>query len=137
MAEVAPRESIMSLVTEKSEQRRILKGTNITVESVVEDSVSCFNCNGNGETVKETAQSKENNVWCLEPVDNVDNQAERVASMERQNGEKNEEKPNLKRVNNSLEKRLVEGERSLKRLKISAEPEDGDSVHSIEDAFIC
>lgn len=127
MAEVAPRESIMSLVTEKFEPRRVLKGINITVEPVIEDYSSCFNCSGDGEAVEETTESANATIWCLEPVNSVEKQAERVASMEVQNGEKNEEKPHLKRQNNSLEWNLVEGERSLKKMKISnAEPQDVD-----------
>ena len=88
MAEVAPRESIMSLVTEKSGERRIMKGTNIAVEPLMEDSISCFNCGGQGET--EDAQSKKNTVWFVDPFNNAENQTEIVASMERQNDNKNE-----------------------------------------------
>lgn len=123
MAEVAPRESIMSLVTETSEQRRVLKSASIAVEPVVEDSVSCFNCTGNVETVEDTTQGKRNTLWCPQLVNSADKQAQK--SVGRQSDESNEEKPNLKRRNNSLEESLVEGEGSLKKMKITAELQDG------------
>ena len=123
MAEVAPRESIMSLVTETSEQRRVLKRTNIAVEPVIEDSVSCFNCSGNVEIVEDPTEGKSNTLWCSQPVNNAEKQAQK--RMGRQSDESNEEKPNLKRRNNSLEESLVEGEGSLKKMKISAELQDG------------
>lgn len=123
MAEVAPRESIMSLVTETSEQRRVLKSASIAVEPVVEDSVSCFNCTGNVETVEDTTQGKRNTLWCPQLVNSADKQAPK--SVGRQSDESNEEKPNLKRRNNSLEESLVEGEGSLKKMKITAELQDG------------
>lgn len=123
MAEVAPRESIMSLVTETSEQRRVLKSASIAVEPVVEDSVSCFNCTGNVETVEDTTQDKRNTLWCPQLVNSADKQAQK--SVGRQSDESNEEKPNLKRRNNSLEESLVEGEGSLKKMKITAELQDG------------
>lgn len=123
MAEVAPRESIMSLVTETSEQRRVLKSASIAVEPVVEDSVCCFNCTGNVETVEDTTQGKRNTLWCPQLVNSADKQAQK--SVGRQSDESNEEKPNLKRRNNSLEESLVEGEGSLKKMKITAELQDG------------
>lgn len=123
MAEVAPRESIMSLVTETSEQRRVLKSASIAVEPVVEDSVSCFNCTGNVETVEDTTQDKRNTLWCPQLVNSADKQAQK--SVGRQSDESNEEKPNLKRRNNSLEESLVEGEGSLKKMKITTELQDG------------
>lgn len=123
MAEVAPRESIMSLVTETSEQRRVLKSASIAVEPVVEDSVSCFNCTGNVETVEDTTQGKRNTLWGPQLVNSADKQAQK--SVGRQSDESNEEKPNLKRRNNSLEESLVEGEGSLKKMKITAELQDG------------
>lgn len=123
MAELAPRESIMSLVTETSEQRRVLKSASIAVEPVVEDSVSCFNCTGNVETVEDTTQDKRNTLWCPQLVNSADKQAQK--SVGRQSDESNEEKPNLKRRNNSLEESLVEGEGSLKKMKITAELQDG------------
>ena len=122
MAEVAPRESIMSLVIVKSEQRRILKGASSAVEPLIED------YGGNEETDEETSQYKRDTVWCFEPANHVKQQAERDASMESQNAEKNEEKPNLKRANNLLEMSLTEGERSLKKMKISGDSRDGDVI---------
>jgi len=111
MAEVAPRESIMSLVTEKSEKRRVLRSARISVEPVMED----FSCRGNVGTVEGTTQGKRNTIWCSQHVNNADRHAGR------QSEETNEEKPNLKRRNNSLEESLIEGEGSLKKMKITAE----------------
>ena len=114
MADVAPRESIMSLVTEKSEQRRVLRSAHIYVEPVMEDSVSCFSCSGN-VTVEATTQDKRNTLWCSQLVNNAEKHAGR------QSDENIKEKPNLKRRNNSLEESLIEGEGLLKKMKITAE----------------
>ena len=102
----------------------------------MEESFSCLKYSGNDGTVEVTIQGETD--WCLELVDNVEKQVERVTSVGRQNGEKNEEKPNLKRRNNSLEESIVEGEGSLKKMKISAEPRDGEvQLNSLQDTLIC
>ena len=119
MAEVAPRESIMSLITEKSEQRRVLKRASIAVEPVTEDSESCFDCSGYVETVEDTKQWKKNTLWCSQLVNNAEKHARK--SVGRQSDDTNEEKPNLKRTNTLLEESLIEGEGSLKKMKITAE----------------
>lgn len=120
MAEVAPRESIMSLVTKKSEQKRVLKRASVAVEPVMEDSVSCFDCSGYVETVEDTKQCKKNTLWCAQLLNSTEKRARK--SVGRQRDERNEEKPNLKRRSNLLEESLIEGERSLKKMKITAEP---------------
>lgn len=111
MADVAPRESIMSLVTGKSEQRRVLRRASISVQPVMGD----YSCSGNVGTVESTTQGKRNTVWSSQ----LGNNAEKHAG--RQSDESNEEKPNLKRRNNSVEESLIEGEGSLKKMKITAE----------------
>lgn len=120
MAEVAPRESIMSLVTKKSEQKRVLKRASVSVEPAMEDSVSCFDCSGYVETVEDTKRCKRNTLWCSQLVNSTEKRARK--SMGRQRDERNEEKPNLKRRTTLLDDSLIEGERSFKKMKITAEP---------------
>lgn len=114
MADVAPRESIMSLVTEKSEQRRVLRSARISIEPLMEDSESCFSCSGNMWTVEDTTEDKRNARWCSQLVKNAEKH------VGRQSDKSNEEKLNLKRRTNSLEESLIEGEGSLKKMKITA-----------------
>ena len=114
MAEVAPRESIMSLVTEKSEQRRVLRSARISVEPVMEDSESCFSDSGSVWTVEDTTRGKKNAFWCSQLVKNAEKH------VGRQSDQSNEQKPNLKRQTSSLEESLIEGEGSLKKMRITA-----------------
>ena len=119
MAEVAPRESITSLTTTTPEKRKACKKTILEMESLEEEeSLSCLKWPANAVMAKENEYLR-----CLESASNLameriteDCETQRLCN-------ENEEKPNFKRRQNSLDGNIVDGERSLKKLKISSEPQ--------------
>ena len=130
MAEVAPKESIMSLITDTFKQRKVVRDSKLAVEFVVEESLICLKCSREsmGRNYEDTAQNQRD--FCVEHDYNTDKQAERTSSLEGQNVEKEEEKPNLKRRNTSVEESLaiVQGEGLLKKMKISDEPQASNEM---------
>ena len=70
-----------------------------------------------GRNYEDTTQSQRDFYLCVEHDYNADKQAQRTSSLEGQNVEKEEEKPNLRRRNTSVEESLaiVEGEGLLKK----------------------
>ena len=113
----------MSLTTTTPEKRKNRKDRKIEIELLEEESLRCYKWPENVETVEETEYH-----WSLETVTNTDIQVEMEKDTEdleteRQYGE-NEEKPNLKRRKISLDESIVDGEGSLKKLKIRSGSQD-------------
>lgn len=122
MADVSPRESIMSLTTTSPEKRKRAKKLELETEALEEESLSCLKL---PETVEETEYH-----WALESADKTEKHEEMemtTGDLKRHYGDSsNEEKPNLKRRQNSLDESIVEGDASLKKLKISSESKEED-----------
>ena len=122
MADVSPRESIMSLTTTSPEKRKRAKKLELETEALEEESLSCLKL---PETVEETEYH-----WALESADKTEKHEKMemaTGDLKRHYGDSsNEEKPNLKRRPNSLDESIVEGDASLKKLKISSESKEED-----------
>lgn len=115
MAEVSPRESIMSLTTTSPEKRKRAKKLEVETDILEEESLSCLKL---PETVEETEYH-----WTLQSTDKTEKHEEMemtTGDLKRHGDSSNDEKPNLKRRQNSLDESIVEGDTSLKKLKISS-----------------
>ena len=128
MADVSPKESIMSLIATTPEKRQIRKDTKQELDTLEEEeSLSCLKWPENAETVEDTGYLR-----CLESASSTGKRSD----MEITNGDseterlygQSEEKPNLKRRQNSLDKRIADGEGSFKKLKISGESQDAQTM---------
>ena len=122
MAEVSSTESIMSLTTTTPEKRKRAKKLEKETNILEEESLSCLKL---PETVEETEYH-----WTSESTDKTEKHEEMemtAGDLKRHYGDSsNEEKPNLKRRQNSLDESIVEGDTSLKKLKISSESKEED-----------
>lgn len=119
MAEVAPRESIMSLTTGTPEKRKTRRDTEMELDALEEESLSCLKWPENAETVEEPGC-----LWRSESVSDTEKHVEMEDCERGRLHNENEEKPNLKRRQNSLDASVLDGEGSLKKLKISPESQD-------------
>lgn len=112
----------MSLTTTSPEKRKRAKKLELETEALEEESLSCLKL---PETVEETEYH-----WALESADKTEKHEEMemtTGDLKRHYGDSsNEEKPNLKRRQNSLDESIVEGDASLKKLKISSESKEED-----------
>ena len=128
MADVSPKESIMSLITTTPDKRQIRKDTKQELDTLEEEeSLSCLKWPENAESVEDAGCLR-----CLESVSSMDKKSEMEITnvdcqTERLSGQ-SEEKPNLKRRQNSLDKRIADGEGSFKKMKISGEPQDEQAM---------
>ena len=130
MAEVCPKESIMSLITAKPEKRKTRKrAKRVEMGSLEEEeSITCLKLPRNSVEMDE-----ENEYFrCLESSNSQDTKSETEITTEEDESairaaDEGEEKPNLKRRKESLHKGLVDGDRFLKKLKISSNAKDEEN----------
>lgn len=133
MAEVSQKESIMSLITATPEKRERNKrkdrkrGMDFLDEE--EESMICLKLPENVERVEQTDYLR-----YLESGSNEDGKSEMeitTEANEKRYGENEEKRPNLKRRQTSvpsLDKSIIEGEGSMKKLRINSEPRDEQAV---------
>ena len=131
MAEVCPKESIISLITTKKEKIKTRNhAKRVEMGSLEEEeSITCLRLPQNFVEMDE----KNEYLQCLESSNNQDTKSktemtiEENESVKRAPDESEAEKPNLKRRKESLHKGLLDCDRSLKNLKICRDAKDEEN----------